>query len=52
MKIRSKFRLVSLGIVLIVVGVIAAIYWVARNEITEKVHNHLNLVADLQSRAN
>ena len=48
MKIRLKFRLVSLGIVLVVVGVIAAIYWVARSAITEKVHNHLNLVADLQ----
>ena len=48
MKIRTKFRMVSLCIVLIVVGVVAAIYAVAKKEITTKVHNHLLLVADLQ----
>lgn len=48
MKIRTKFRMVSLCIVLIVVGVVLAIYWVARREVTTKVHNHLELVADLQ----
>jgi len=48
MKIRTKFRLVSLCIVLIVVGVVAAVYLVARNEVTKKIENHLELVADLQ----
>ena len=48
MKIRTKFRTVSLCIVLIVVGVVAAIYAVAKKEVTTKVHNHLLLVADLQ----
>ncbi|MGI9240318.1 MAG: HAMP domain-containing protein, partial [Verrucomicrobiales bacterium] len=48
MKIRTKFRLVSLCIVLIVVGVVAAIFLVARKEVTKKIKNHLELVADLQ----
>ena len=49
MKIRTKFRMVSLCIVLIVVVVVVAIFLVARQQITEKVHNHLELVGDLQS---
>ena len=48
MSIRSKFRVVSLCIVLILVVVVMAGYWVASVEITNKVHNNLNLVADLQ----
>lgn len=48
MSIRSKFRIVSLCIVLILVAVVLVGYWVASVEITNKVHNNLNLVANLQ----
>lgn len=48
MSIRSKFRAVSLCIVVILVVVVAVGNWVASVEITKKVHNNLNLVADLQ----
>jgi len=48
MKIRFKFRIISLVIILIMVGVVAAVYLVARVALTSKVHDHLNLVADLQ----
>ncbi len=48
MKIRTKFRLVSLCIVLIVVGVVAAVFLVTRNEVTKKIQHQLELVADLQ----
>lgn len=48
MKIRTKFRLVSLCIVLIVVGVVAAVFLVARREVTKKIKNQLELVGDQQ----
>ena len=48
MSIRAKFRIVSLCIVLILVAVVMVGYWVASVEVTKKVHNNLNLVADLQ----
>ena len=48
MSIRLKFRVVSLCIVVIMVAVVLVGYWVASVEITRKVHNNLNLVADLE----
>ncbi len=48
MSIRSKFRVVSLCIVLILVVVVFVALRVASVEITNKVHDNLNLVADLQ----
>ncbi len=48
MSIRSKFRVVSLCIVVIMLVVVAVGNLVASAEITKKVHNNLNLVADLQ----
>lgn len=48
MSIRSKFRVVSLCIVLILIAVVLAGYWVASVEVTKKVHSNLTLVADLQ----
>ena len=48
MSIRSKFRVVSLCIVVILLVVVAVGNLVASAEITKKVHNNLNLVADFQ----
>ena len=48
MNIRTKFRIVSICVVLVLVATVWSVFRVAAEEVTRKIFNHMAVVADLQ----